>query len=161
MNIKREKHLLNFGSSGAYLRFEIGAALRLAEDYSIELYSPGAWNNMYEVFLEGLRSFMKENSFSDEIALSIIKSIPPKEAAKHISTALLLSLPDTKAQNSEKEEKSVDFKFFRLIFCDIMGKPDELFYKSTLREVCERWDLFAVHKGWKNAPTEIKKVYER
>lgn len=42
------------------------------------------------------------------------------------------------------------------LICDVMGKPEDFFWTSTLRELTERWERYAVSKGYAKAPERIQ-----
>jgi len=37
----------------------------------------------------------------------------------------------------------------RCIFCDVLRRPEREFWQSTIREITERYDVYAEFKGWK------------
>ena len=65
-----------------------------------------------------------------------------------IALAIVNALPAAPIGNKkpEKEGKS-DITSLMTCFCDIMGRSEEEFWSSTLREVHERWERYAVATG--------------
>lgn len=49
-----------------------------------------------------------------------------------------------------------DMKKLRCLICDIMGKPESFFRRSTLRELLERWQEYAVVKGLAKEPERME-----
>lgn len=171
MNIKRERYPIKFGKSGAYLRFDISAARRLAEESEIELYDPESWKttDWFKIFTSGLICYFKTNGFmpdeiyteeTDNISKSIIAGMTDGEILENLYSALILSLPSAKSQNKTSGNTKIDFKYLRHIFCDVMNGSEDVFYESTIREIDERWDLFAIYKGIKEKPMFSDELYE-
>ena len=40
--------------------------------------------------------------------------------------------------------------------CDVMKKPEEFFWGSTLRELLARWQGYAVAKGYAKEPERVQ-----
>ena len=55
-----------------------------------------------------------------------------------------------------------EFSFARLrtLICDVMGKSDEFFWNSTLRELIDRWREYAVAMGYSEEPERVLEVDE-
>ena len=49
-----------------------------------------------------------------------------------------------------------DMKRLRGLICDIMRKPEEFFWSSTLRELVERWQAVAIAKGYMKKPERMQ-----
>ncbi|MCL1823929.1 MAG: hypothetical protein FWG44_06970 [Oscillospiraceae bacterium] len=194
MNIKRERYPIKFGKSGAYLRFDISAARRLAEESEIELYDPESWKttDWFKIFSAGLMDYFENYGFSTQPPRQATPATPPRrgmfiprknkeanhpvnqsivklifagmtdgEILEHLYNALILSLPPAKKEPIPKKSKiKIDFKYLRHIFCDVMNGSEAVFYESTIREIDERWDLFAIYKGIKEKPMFSDEVYE-
>ena len=54
---------------------------------------------------------------------------------------------------SRQTNEKPDFKKFRSLLVDIMGRTEEEFIYSTLYEITDRWNDYATFMGYK-APTE-------
>lgn len=44
----------------------------------------------------------------------------------------------------------------RTVYVDILRRPEKEFYRSTLREIFERYDSYAICKGWKKEPEMVQ-----
>ena len=56
----------------------------------------------------------------------------------------------------EEHSGEPDMKQLRGLICDIMRKPEEFFWSSTMRELVERWTAFAVAKGYMKKPERMQ-----
>lgn len=50
----------------------------------------------------------------------------------------------------------VDFRRLMCLICDVMKKPDEFFWRSTLRELIPRWQEYAEVKGYAKKPERME-----
>ena len=132
------------------------AALLRLEKSNIDLYK-GAFSEQQKraAFREGLDCCVAEMDIDEEYVYDIETAMSVGEISRLVEEAALLSLPDPVVGAKPKPGKTDYVQLFSL-FCDIMGKPDELFWKSTVREIIQRWDRYAEANGFKKPAEEVK-----
>ncbi|MCM1055940.1 MAG: hypothetical protein NC394_10520 [Bacteroides sp.] len=164
--LERRRFYFTVGAAELYLRFDNRALLEAEKSgFDIfELKTEGMTVKAAKCFLScGLRRFAEEKaagedpkSYADKLADRIVKASAPDEISAIIGGAVLMAMPEPiMGVRSGKKEKADLTRIF-CYFCDIMGKPEELFWELTLREVLRRWDAYAVFHGYKEAPLEVK-----
>lgn len=161
-DIIKLKHKLNFGQSGAYLRYDMRSLVWLGEhDINFMDCTELCKSDVYCLFYAGLLCYFEECGISDSIeyAKEIYLHTSETDITFNIYNAKLLALP-SKRYSGKRGKKGIDYKSLRGIY-DVMGKTDEEFLSSTIREIIERWDEYAVIKGIQKPATEVKKVYSR
>ena len=52
--------------------------------------------------------------------------------------------------------QALDQQRLRCHICDVMRKPEEFFWHSTMRELCERRQCFAEVKGYAEKPRRME-----
>ena len=62
---------------------------------------------------------------------------------------------ETEAPATIPADGNPDMKRLRCLICDVMRKPEEFFWASTLRELIERWQAFAAVKGYAKEPERV------
>lgn len=141
------------GSSVISLRYDMTAFLRL-EERGI------AYTDIFGGRITGavLCEFLRVGGCPDEPEL-ILHEIGGKALWEHIRAAVQLALPvrdpliiDVPEAHSGEQ----DMKQLRGLVCDIMHKPEEFFWSSTMRELVERWTAFAVAKGYMKKPERMQ-----
>lgn len=167
LELERRRFPFSVGNAVFYLRFDNKALLEIERsgfdifDFNAERLTVKA----AKCFLaHGLRTYAEEETFEADteeyswaLADRLIKLLSPKEISAVIAAAVLEAMPEPIiGAKSDKNEKA-DFSRIFCYFCDIMGKPEELFWDLTLREVFQRWDAYAVFHGYKEAPLEVKR----
>ena len=65
-----------------------------------------------------------------------------------IQAAIILAMPVAHIGAKDKERKSADAGVIMTYYCDVMGRSEEEFWSSTLREVTSRWERYAVAEGF-------------
>ena len=148
----------SFGNARLNLRYDMRALLAL-EKAGLKYTDIFAESLEAGVILRFFRAGLTEE-VGAERAAKMFRAIGGREVWALCSEAMLLALPkpdpllipDTKAKKSEV----IDFGALRCYICDIMKKPDEFFWSSTLRELLERWQKFAVFKGYMKPPRRME-----
>ena len=76
-----------------------------------------------------------------------------------IQLAVLNALPldNQSGEKGKKSDANGNAGTFMCLYCDIMHRTEEEFWKSTLREISERWERYAVLKGYKEAPLQVQR----
>ena len=78
---------------------------------------------------------------------------------EEIRAAVLLALPERDPlalDFPEETGEAMDYRRLRCLVCDVMRKPEEFFWSSTIRELVERWQDFAVVKGFAKKPERMQ-----
>lgn len=78
-----------------------------------------------------------------------------------IIQAIIKSLPippvgGTSESASSPSKKGIDYAWFRCLFVDILHQSDMNFWNSTLREIFDRYDMYATAKGYKEKVEEVQ-----
>lgn len=149
-----------YGEAQLNLRYDMAALLDLEKnglDYNTIFAEKITGVSVLAFFRAGLVEHLGE---SREIAL--VADVGIDNIWEHCRKAVQLSLPeydplivpDTKVKPSE--DGNPDYRRLRTLVCDVMRKPDEFFWKSTLRELLQRWQDFAVAKGYAKPPERVQ-----
>lgn len=164
--LKKQCFPFKFGEALLYLRYDNNAMYYL-EQNGIDLHSIiqliDDKNTVKILFCSGLNVWLRSNELNDEsglkIADDIVNNLTRNEAQHIIIEAIKLALPVAINNNTSQNinENQPDLSLIKSRFCDVMGKPDDEFWDSTLREVIERWESYAVFMGYVAEPSnEIK-----
>lgn len=90
----------------------------------------------------------------------IIECVGPETIWTHCRAAMKEALPkkDPLIIPDLSEKSGEEFSFFRLrtLIVDIMGKPEEFFWDSTLAELISRWQEYAVAMGYAKPPERVQ-----
>lgn len=159
IEVERNGFPVKIGKAEAYLRFDNKAFLNIEKEGFDFLCVSSLGYKAAESFLRnGLRCWADEAGIDEcEIAQKLLDARPPEYISEAIAGGVMLALPKPVLGMKTESDKTPDFSHVRFLFCDIMGKPEELFWKLTLREIMERWDRYAVFMGYKRAPVEVKR----
>ena len=158
-DLKPAIYAMNYGEAVLHLRYDLAAFPKIEEaghDYK-DIFEKKITKATLAAFLEaGLR----ENVDKERIYKMI--SAAPAEIWKHCREAVLLALPQNDPLTIPDAEPSsgegLDWKRLRMLICDEMGKPEEIFWGSTLRELTERWTIYAISKGYTKPPQKAVRV---
>lgn len=164
MLIELIKSKTDLGSSGLYLRYNLGALLYI-EQQNIDFLKMNEIlidGKKARVFLKaGLLDYFEKNNFNevqrDETVRKIMECYSNIQLFDKIAEAVTTSLPRPNVGGVKKDDSKLDFTQIFTYFCDIMKLPEKLFWDLTLREVMERWDRYAIFNGYKKAPQKFKK----
>lgn len=152
---ENKKFFFKFGNTQLYLRFDMEALLRL-EKLNIDLYKGLLTEEQKRTaFCAGLKDCLAEMDVDEQYVYEIADILKDEELGRLIEGAVLLSLPEPVVGAKPKPGKT-DFVQLFSLFCDIMGKPDELFWKSTVREIIQRWEKYAEINGYKKPAEKVK-----
>lgn len=143
------------GYKGVMLRYDMNALLRLEqrslsyEDIFAEKITGEALCEFLAAGCEGL----------PEAPESILHEMGAMELWRHIRKAVLLALPvydPLVIDIPDEPGKPLDMKLLRTLVCDVMRKPEEFFWRSTMRELLERWQDYAVARGFAKKPERME-----
>ena len=158
-DLKPAVYAYNYGEAQLHLRYDLSAFLQLEEaghDYK-DIFNRKITKATLAAFLQaGLREKV------DNERLYKMISAAPSEVWKHCREAVLLALPQNDPLVIPDAEPSsgegLDWKKLRMLICDEMGKDEAFFWSSTLRELTERWTIYAISKGYTKPPQKAVRV---
>lgn len=151
--LTKQYYRFECGSSVISLRYDMTAFLRL-EERGI------AYTDIFGGRITGavLCEFLRVGGYTDDPEL-ILHEMGGKALWEHIQAAVQLALPVRDpliVDVPEEHSGEPDMKQLRGLICDIMRKPEEFFWSSTMRELFERWTAFAVAKGYMKKPERMQ-----
>lgn len=157
--VEKSKFPVKIGETLAYLRFDNRAFLNIEKE-GIDFL------NISDLGYRAAKSFLRnglccwaneEETDEGEIAEKLLQAYSPECISDMIAGGVMSALPEPVLGLKKDSEKAPDFSHIHFLFCDIMGKPDGLFWELTMREVMKRWDRYAVFMGYKRAAVEVKR----
>lgn len=151
--LTKQYYRFECGGSVISLRYDMTAFLRL-EERGI------AYTDIFGERTTGkvLCEFLRVGGYTDEPEL-ILHEMGGAELWRHIREAVQMALPARDPliiDVPEEHSGEPDMKQLRGLICDIMRKPEEFFWSSTMRELFERWTAFAVAKGYMKKPERMQ-----
>lgn len=151
--LTRQYYRFECGGSVISLRYDMTAFLRL-EERGI------AYTDIFGERTTGkvLCEFLQVGGYTDEPEL-ILHETGGRALWEHIQAAVRLALPVRDpliVDVPEEHSGEPDMKQLRGLICDIMRKPEEFFWSSTMRELVERWQAFAVARGFMKKPERMQ-----
>lgn len=163
--LSKQKLNFRFGKAELWLRYDIEACMNIenAGFLPLDILSVQKNAKAVRVFLtNGLsdwyRNTEREAELS-EIVNALMKS-GSSEIINAISEAVLLAHPRPALGNAKKTAGGHgDMRSMQTLYCDVMGKSDESFMRSTFREALERWERYAEATGRKK-PVEVFNQYD-
>lgn len=144
--LERLHYCFDANGSQISLRYDMTALLELErgglsyEDIFAERITGGA-----------LVKFLEIGCAAEIDGAEIIRAIGALSLWEHVRAAVMLALPVRDplcVDISENNGEPPDMARLRCLICDIMRKPEDFFWSSTLRELFERWQEFAEVKGY-------------
>lgn len=163
IEIEKKRTEFPFGETKLWLRFDNRAFLNIEKTglcpFDTRIISENA--AAARVFIsEGLRDCLEKLNAADRTS-EIINSLMSGDKERLITIiqyAVLEALPTAGAAEAGQNGGAKGNAGTLLsVYCDIMHRPEEEFWSSTLREVTERWERYAVLKGYKKAPIQIRR----
>lgn len=151
--LTKQYYRFECGGSVISLRYDMTAFLRL-EERGI------AYTDIFGERITGavLCEFLRVGGYPDEPEL-ILHEMGGRALWEHIIAAVMLALPARDpliVEVPDEAPSEPDMKQLRGLVCDIMRKPEEFFWGSTMRELAERWQVFAVVKGYMKKPERMQ-----
>lgn len=146
-----------FGEASVRLRYDM-AALLILEKRGLEcsrIFSEDITDDELQLFFGAGLGKLKCR------AEKLFSGIGRTEVLFLCRAAILLALPEEDKQRIPTPQSADAPPFdpheqlFTLI-CDVMRKPEEFFWTSTLRELTARWVRYAVCKGYAKAPERVQ-----
>lgn len=151
--LTKQYYRFECGGSVISLRYDMTAFLRL-EERGI------SYEDIFRGRITGavLCEFLKAGGYPGDPEL-ILHGMGGPVLWTHLLAAVLLALPvrDPLVIDIPGEDPGeADMKRLRGLICDIMRKPEEFFWSSTMRELVERWQAFAIAKGYMKKPERMQ-----
>lgn len=149
----QQSYCFDAGKERITLRYDMTALLKLEcsglsyEDIFAEKITGGQ-----------LIRFLEAGSVGSTAPAKVLRTVGAMALWKHLRAAVLLSLPVRDplcVDIPEGDGEPPDMVRLRCLICDIMGKSEEFFMRSTLRELLERWQEFAEVKGYAEKPEKM------
>lgn len=118
-----------------------------------------SWRDVFAPSITGevICAFLTAGGTERSAALQLVKA-DARGAWGQCKRAMLLALPvrDPDVLGVQRPaDGNPDMKRLRCLICDVMRKPEEFFWASTLRELIERWQAFAAAKGYAKEPERV------
>ncbi len=152
-------HEIQFGEARLRLRYDMNALLRLEREGLVidDIFGEeisGA------VLLKFLRAGLTED-IGKRREIGLLETLGTTGLWGHLRAAVTLALPEydpliIPEPNAAKGDGKPDYARLRTLVCDVMKKPEEFFWKSTLRELLARWQSYAVAKGYAKEPERVQ-----
>lgn len=148
-----------FGEARLCLRYDMNALLSLERE-GLTYEDIFADEISGRTLLKFLRAGLTED-IGEEREIGVLNALGIHALWEHLREAVALSLPEYDPliiPDTSDEPSGGEFDYMRLrtLICDVMKKPDELFWQSSLRELLARWQSFAVVKGYAKPPERIQ-----
>ena len=143
-----------------YLRYDIqafiNAEIKGINPFKLRIPIP------IEYFRVGLRCCFDELGLKapeqSEIVSEIVEKLPSDYIQRQILEATSNAFPPPTI-GAKPDDKEADFRNLRSLFVDVMRRSEEEFLTSTPAEITERWNNYAVYKGYKK-PVETFKQFD-
>lgn len=162
IEIDKKRTEFPFGEAVLWLRFDNRALLSIEKagfnPFDTRVISDSA--SAARIFIsEGLRDCTEKLGASERMAeiTNALMSDNSERITELIQRAILEALPADVFTAKSNGGARGNAGILLSAYCDIMHKPEEEFWSSTLREVTERWERYAILKGYKKAPIQIKR----
>mgnify|MGYP004455378955 FL=1 len=163
IEIEKKRTEFPFGEAKLWFRFDNRAFLNIEKSGLCPFDTRDISENAAKarVFIsEGLSDCLKTlgaNERKDEITNALMSG-GSESVTTLIQHAVLEALPLSALNgNTEKSENKANAGTMLSLYCDIMHRPEEEFWSATLREITERWERYAVIKGYRKAPIQIRR----
>ena len=99
----------------------------------------------------------------DEMIEKLVECVGFEVIWDHCRAAMEMALPKRDPlviPDSSAEKGEFSFLRLRALVCDVMGKSEEFFWGSTLVELLERWQEYAVAMGYAKPPQRVQRYDE-
>lgn len=147
-----------FGEVQLHLRYDMNALLEL-EQAGLEYTDIFVEKISCETLLRFFRAGLVEEAGKLRFA-EIFEAVGAQAVWEKCAEAVLLALPEPDPllipNTKQHDSGGIDYAALRCFVCDIMRKPEEFFWTSTLRELFARWEKYAVFKGYMKPPERME-----
>lgn len=154
--LKEQRYSFVYSGSEITLRYDMTALHRLEERGFLyaDIFGDRISGKSLCAFLEcGCVGELPDNPEA------ILRDKGGPELWEHCRSAMLIAMPEHDPliiDLPENPGKPPDMKRLRTLVCDVMRKPEEFFWRSTLRELFERWQDYAEVKGFVKKPERME-----
>lgn len=150
-------YTLPFGSARIRLRYTLASFLLLEErglTYKIIFGDTVNSAVLRDFFVAGLADKLDDNRIDKII------DIMGSNLLQHIQQAVLSALPQADPLSLElpspPSDDDVDYKKLITLFVDVMQRPQEEFWNSTLGEIIDRWQSYSICMGYSKPPKRMQ-----
>lgn len=152
-------HEIQFGEARLCLRYDMDALLWLERE-GLTFEDIFAEEISGDVLLKFLRAGLTED-IGERREKGLMETLGAAGLWAHLRAAVTLALPEydpliIPEPSAVKGDGNPDYARLRTLVCDVMKKPEEFFWKSTLRELLARWQGYAVAKGYAKEPERVQ-----
>lgn len=156
------RYAFKFGGAQLSLRYDMRALLLLEEkglDFLRIFASDITRSDVLEYFAVGIEQKDIPRKKLDDI----LSAVGAATIAAHCREAMIMALPQDDpyiippkpTEKPQNDGRSTFVQLYTLV-CDVMGKPDEFYWSSTLRELMDRWQNYAIVKGYMKPPERVQ-----
>lgn len=159
--LERKQYAFEFGETVIAMRYTLADLLAL-EKLGISYLDVFADRLTADKILAFFAAGIVEE-LPEDMPAKIAESVGFEEIWEHCRAAMLISLPQRDPKivpRARKNEGEFSFVRMRTLICDVMGKPEEFFWDSTLAELLSRWQEYAVAMGYAEEPERIMEYDE-
>ena len=145
-----------FGSAVLHLRYDMAALLELEQngyDYA-DIFGEENEIMAAAFFKAGLAEDIGEDRRK-----TLFSVVGAKDVTALCRSAMLLALPEPDPllipQPHNDEGGEADYGRLLTLVCDVMRKPEEFFWHSTLRELLMRWQGYGIAMNYIKPPERM------
>lgn len=154
--LTEKRYAFDCGGSRIVLRYDMTAFLRLEErGYSyMDIFGERITGQALCDFLE-----CGEVGELPVSAEDILHNAGGQALWDHLQNAVELAMPEHDPlviDIPDEPGKPPDMARLRTLVCDVMRKPEDFFWHSTLRELLARWQDYAEVKGFAKKPERME-----
>lgn len=156
------RHSFTFGGAQLSLRYDMRALL-LLEEKGLDITGIFAADITKTAVSEYFAAGIEQKDIPRNKLDDILSAVGAATIAAHCREAMIMALPEddpyiVPPKPSEKPQDDGKSTFVRLytMVCDVMGKPDDFYWNSTVRELMSRWQDYAVAKGYMKPPERVQ-----
>lgn len=155
------RHCFDFGGARLSIRYDMAALLELERQglsYA-DIFADKMTGSVLLAFL----SAGVEQDIPPEALGRILSAVGASQLAAHCREAMLAALPEDdpyivppKRSETEYDDGKSCFERLHTMVCDVMRKPEDFYWHSTLRELMSRWQAYAIAKGYMKPPERVQ-----
>lgn len=153
------EYSFDFGTAQLKLRYDMTALLSLERE-GLEYKAIFANEITAATVLAFLHAGLTED-IGKEREIAVMTTLGIEKTWEHCRAAVVLSLPKydplvIPEENRSTNDGNMDYSRLRSLICDVMQKDEEFFWRSTLSELLQRWQDYAVLKGYAKPPKKVQ-----
>jgi len=167
IEMKKQRFDFSVGKAKFWLRFDIQAFYNIEDSgYApFDIISQCDDPKAVRCFLEnGLADWYNELEYDENDIDEYVNRLMSVEGFQmelvaYIQAAIMLALPQVEmgSRRTQSDSSSSNILGLMTVFVDVMGASKEEFMSSTIREVSDRWERYAVSMGYKKPVEQFSK----